>query len=90
MHDPGQEAGGRQPVTAGLNAPDPETVALIDLDGTVLTSFRSFPDSVVWAERLHVETSLGFNIVALQIDEALADLLTAQDLIGALGRMGHG
>ena len=90
VHDPGEEAGGRQPVATGLNPPDPETVALIDLDGAVFASFRSFPDPVVRTEGLHVESSVGFNIVALQVDEALADLLTSQDLIGTLGRMGHG
>lgn len=90
VHDPGEEAGGGHPVAAGLNPPDPETVALVDFDGTPFASFGPFPDPVVRAEGLDVEASLGLNVVALQVDEALADLLTSQDLIGTLGRMGHG
>ena len=90
VHDPGEEAGGGHPVAAGLNPPDPETVALVDLNRAILASSCSFPDPVVRAQGLDIETSLGFNVVAFQIDKALSDLLTSQDLIGTLGRMGHG
>ena len=89
VHDPDEEAGGGHPVAAGLNPPDPETVALVDLNRAILASSCSFPDPVVRAQGLDIETSLGFNVVAFQIDKALSDLFAAQDLIGALGRMRH-
>ena len=77
-------------MAAGLNPPHPEAVTLVNFDGTPFASFCSFPDPVVRPQGLYLEASLGFNVVALQIDKALADLLAAQNLIRALGGMRHG
>ena len=89
VHDPGEEAGGRQPVATGLNPPDPETVALIDLDGAAFASFGSFPDPVVRSEGFDIVAPSGFHIVAFEIDEAFAHLLAANDFVGAFGGVRH-
>ena len=89
LHDPRDETGCGKPVVQGLDKPDPEAVALIDLQRPSLATPGAFPDPVVGAQSLDIVASLGFHIVTLDIDQALADLLATDHFVGTLGGVGH-